>query len=150
MNRFARHGLSLIEVMLALSIMAVALMLLGQLLRIGSQNASRARDLTKAQLYCQSVVDSIESGVLQAVSISDAQLPEDPEWTFSVETGQLEFSELLSVKVRVTEISDSTNPVSAEIMRWMIDPAYILEVEAAADAAEAEAEAAASEETTDA
>lgn len=142
-----RDGLSLIEVLLALSILAVSLMMLGQLLRVGSRNASLARELTKAQLYCQSVMSGIEAGVIPPTAVSSASLEQDPDWSYTVEIGSLEWAELLSVQVTVTEMSESSRPVSASLTRWLIDPEYLLRIEAEQQAAEdaAAADAAAGE-----
>ena len=54
-NAAARNAFSLLEVILALSILAGAVAVLGELLRTGVRNAQTARDLTRAQMLCEEI-----------------------------------------------------------------------------------------------
>ena len=57
-----RRGFSLMEVILSIAILASATVLLGELTRFGMRNAAIARDLTQAQLLCESKLNEIVAG----------------------------------------------------------------------------------------
>ena len=52
-DRIHRRGLSLLEVIIALAILGLGLATIGELIRIGTDSAKRARQQTTAQLLCQ-------------------------------------------------------------------------------------------------
>ena len=64
-----RTGLSLLEVMLALAILGGALAAIGELMRIGARNAEKARDLTTAQMICESTMAEIQLGFIAMQSV---------------------------------------------------------------------------------
>ncbi len=54
---------SLLEVVLALAILVGAIAVTGELVRLGTLSAASARDLTQAQLICESKLAEITSGI---------------------------------------------------------------------------------------
>ena len=63
-RRNQRHGITLLEVVLALGLAAIAITLLAQLVTIGSRAAAVARDSSKAQMIAESLMADCVSGVL--------------------------------------------------------------------------------------
>ncbi|MDA1051625.1 MAG: prepilin-type N-terminal cleavage/methylation domain-containing protein [Planctomycetota bacterium] len=119
-------GLSLLEVMLALAILGGALAAIGELMRIGARNAEMARDLTTAQLICESTMAEIQLGFLplqsiEPVAVSDLQYQQ--EWRYSIIVSPIDQAGLSSVWVRIEQNPEIfSRPVSFSATRWMIDP----------------------------
>jgi len=121
-----RRGMSLLEVILAIAILGGALAVIGQLLRIGSQNAAMARDLTLAQLYCETKVNEILIGSILPEAISDVELDETSakgEWLYKIETTGTDTPGIIGVTVTVGQNPNIiTRPVSYSISRLLVDP----------------------------
>jgi len=117
-----RLGLSLMEVILALAIFGVSVAAIGELLRLGTRAASRTRDLTTAQLLCESKMAELAAGILPLQSTSLATIEENPDWIYSVEMLQVEQEGLVSVFVTVQQTEDTIQPVSYSLVSWMVDP----------------------------
>ena len=65
-----RGGFSLLEVILALAILVAALAVLGELVRSGVRNAQMARDLSRAQVLCESKLGEVFAGAIPAEKTS--------------------------------------------------------------------------------
>src|SRR5262245_19273081 len=121
----ARRGLSLLEVILAMAILGGALATIGQLIRIGGRNAMIARDLTAAELYCESKLNEVVAGVDVPDPVSDAPLGETGEWLYSVAATPTDLNGLTAVTVTVTQAKEfAGRPVTFSLSRWMVDPTY--------------------------
>jgi general secretion pathway protein I len=133
-----RRGFSLLEVILAIAILAGAMVMLGDLLRIAGRHATATSELTRAQLHCQSIISQIAAGILPPESVQGAPMETDPNWTYSIDVQTLQLEGLLSVQVTVAQNIDARQqPLSATLTRWMIDPDLALLEEAEqAEAAE--------------
>jgi Tfp pilus assembly protein PilV len=115
--------LSLLEVILAIAILAAGMTLIGELMRIGGRHATAAVDLTKAQMYCESVVSEIAIGSIAAQAVDQTPMEIDPGWLYSVDVQDVALQGLISVRVSVQSAADtSLNPRGASLTRWMIDP----------------------------
>jgi len=121
-----RAGLSLLEVMLALAILGGALAAIGELMRIGSRNAEMARDLTTAQLLCESTMAEVQLGFLPMqtvgpVEVNDLQYQQ--EWLYTITVEPIDQEGLTSVWVRIEQNPEVfSRPVAFQATRWMIDP----------------------------
>ena len=121
-----RRGFSLLEVILALAILAGALAVLGEITRQSLRNADYARDVTRAELLCESKLAEILTGASTTDPVQNAVLETDEDnrnWLYSVSTEAVDDLGLLAVTVSVTyDSSSGTPPPAAAITRWMIDP----------------------------
>jgi len=122
-----RRGLSLLEVILALAILAGAMAALGELVRMGTRSASAARDLTEAHLLCESLLAETTAGVVPPDPIDGQYFPPeyDPEekWVYSVVSDLTGVEGLIAVRVTVSNSNlEVANPVSVSLVRWMADP----------------------------
>ena len=118
-----RAGLSLLEVILAMAVMASSMALLGELIRIGGRHATAAVNLTKAQMHCETVLSEIAVGLLPAQSVQDEPIEFETNWLYSVEISEQALEYLISVRVTVRHAEDTSwNPRSASMTRLMIDP----------------------------
>ena len=131
--RSDRSGLSLLEVMLALAILGGALAAIGELMRIGARNAEIARDLTTAQLLCESTVAELQLGFLPIQSVGPmpvTDLQYQTEWMYTITVQPIDQEGLTSVVVRTEQTPEFfSRPVSFTVTRWMIDPLVATETD---------------------
>ncbi len=144
-----RNALSLLEVILALVILAGSMATIGEMVRHGTDSARIARDESKAQLLCESKLSEITAGAVALVSVGLAEFEWDlggssdgesraGEWLYAVDVSPLDQPGLLQITVTVVQSPDVVrDPVEFTLVRWMVDP----------DAVPAESEA--EEESTD-
>jgi prepilin-type N-terminal cleavage/methylation domain-containing protein len=129
-SQVAARGFSLLEVVLALAILTAAVAILGELIRSGLRNAQLARDLSKAELLCESTIYQIESGFLPPQPAQRAQVDQEPGWYYSVEnesTGAATQSGLLRLRVTVElNLDQQKRPTKFSVVRWMRDPSLVL------------------------
>jgi len=139
-------GFSLLEVIIALGIMAGAMAILGELARAGLRHAEAARDLAEAEIICESKLAEITSGLTQPTSVGDtladtavgdagtSATPDSDlgKWNYSVDVSPVNGQEgLLAIKVTVSPAQGSKGPdqsaggqTTVTLTRWMIDPNY--------------------------
>lgn len=139
-----RLGLSLLEVILAIAILGGSLAVIGELVRLGTQHASEASQITTAQLMCESLLAEIASGARPFQSQQQVPLdPLDPEqaWVYSLDIQPVDGGELLAVSAAVHQNPQRyPKPAGFALVRWMRDPSAdqaALEQKAANDAARA-------------
>jgi prepilin-type N-terminal cleavage/methylation domain-containing protein len=124
-----RRGLSLLEVMLALGILGLSLAAIGEIMRIGSRNAEMARDLTTAQILCETKMAELAAGMLAPIPVTEAAILDvgtGDDWYYSIETQSIGQEGLLAVRVVVQQNPQLVSrPVSFSLIRWMIDPQQI-------------------------
>ena len=118
-----RSGLSLLEVILAMAVLAGSMALLGELMRIGGRHATAAVNMTKAQMYCESIISEIAVGNIIPQSVEESPIEIDPDWIYSINIQDTALEGLIAVQVSVQHAEDtSVNPRIASLTRWMIDP----------------------------
>lgn len=140
-RRQLRGGFTLLEVILALAIFAGSLAVVGELVRLGARNARDTRDLTQAQLLCESTMAEVAAGVISAQAVGPTPCESNPDWSYSLDVEATNAASLLSVRVTVAPTAASTRPgVQFSLVRWLVDPE---QVAAAQQEADEQAEAAA-------
>jgi len=130
-------GFSLLEVILALAILAGALAILSEVARTAMSNAGRTRDLAEAQLLCESKLAEIQAGIEPAEPVSGALLETGkfPEWIYSIEIVPLDVEGLVEVWVTVEQdLPPEKRPIRCTLVRWMVDPSTVTEVDLVAQA----------------
>ncbi len=133
-RRRRRDGLTLMEVILALAIFGLAMVAIGQLLRIGVFSATRARDITTAQILAESKMNEIATGMLPASPASNVPFEFEPEWQYSIEMQQGDLLGLLAVRVTVQRSVEFPDPASTYVLnRWIVDPGVDLSPEEPVD-----------------
>ena len=119
-------GFTLLEIILSLAILAGALAALGEVMRLGDQNAALARDETQAQILASSVMDELLAGVRPLSNVNGAtlDLPAEPPWVYSIEVTQSpQYLELLVIRVRVEQQLDPRlDPAAFDLVRWVLNP----------------------------
>ncbi len=129
-----RPGFTLLEVILALAILAGAMAALGEVSRLALRNAAAARDLARAQLLAESKMSEILSGVSSPSAVentafqsSDYALdPGEPAWLYSISSESTDEDGLISVRVTVTrQMPAGQHPVKFSLVHWVPDPNYV-------------------------
>jgi hypothetical protein len=125
-----REGISLLETILAIAILAGAMITLGELVRIGTRAGGAARELTEAQLICESIVSAIVSGATEPESITRAVIPTNEEWLYTIWLGATEQEGLVELRVRVEQnLPAKKRPLTFTLVRWITDPGLELSEE---------------------
>ncbi len=128
--------MTLLEIILALGILAGSLAIIANLSRLSTNSAVSARDTTQAQFLCESVMAQLMCGVIEFESAYDEPVRDfvdtgatnpndsyDYKWVYSVEINSLDDYGLLEVIVTVTQYLPNSprTPVSCRLVRWMLD-----------------------------
>ena len=132
-----RAGFSLLEILLALSILGGGLAVLSRIADTGITAAREARDLSVARMLCQSKLSQLlldsSSGISpQSVPLGPLESFDSQSTTpffYSVEVQPAPLDGLLMIRVMVEARDPSEGPPLARyaLVRWMIDPALGLE-----------------------
>ena len=127
-----KAGFSLLEVILALAILAGSIAVLGEASRLALKNAEISRDLARAQLLCESKLAEITTGIIAAEAVNNAAFdatttasldPNEPAWLYSIETQPTDEDGLISVRVTVTrDLPAGQHPIRFSLVRWIPDP----------------------------
>jgi type II secretion system protein I len=123
-----RRGFTLLEIVLALAILAGALAALGEVMRLSDQAAERTGDETQAQILADSVMAELDSGHLPFSAVDAAQfdVAADPPWTYSIALQPTQYDELVLVRVAVQQqLPTEKEPVRFELVRWTLNPDFV-------------------------
>ncbi len=130
-----RHGFTLMEVIISLAILGMSMAAIGALVRIGGQNATRARILTTAQFLADSKLSEIKSGIIAPtptgpIPFLPTETMEPFQYTIQIEDIDSQ-GMLMGVRILVEYIpEDAGAAFQHSITTWMIDPAIELAPEA--------------------
>ena len=121
----SREGLSLLEVILAITILGVAMVMIAQLVRLGVRSAENASQISEAQIHCDAKMAELSAGLLALESTSNTEIEESPGWSYSVDVQNADLVGLLKVRVSVerNDVVGATNR-SYQLTRLMPDPDY--------------------------
>ena len=131
----ARRAFTLLEVILSLAILTGAIAVLGELARIGLENADYTHQLTKAQLLCEGKMAEITSGFTFPDPVTGVSFesetsdrtasmidPDEPAWLYSITSDLIDQNGLLEITVTVyQDLPEKKRPVTCTFVRWMID-----------------------------
>lgn len=123
------HGLTLLEVILALTILALSMVAIGELIRMGTHSARDAQDLTQAQILCESKLSEIVAGAAPYEPVDRAMFPTDPDWYYSVMLEPTEEQGVMALAVIVETHIQRQRPVAFTLVRWVPDPGLEIPVE---------------------
>jgi general secretion pathway protein I len=124
----APSAFSILEVILALAILAGAMVVLGELARMGFRNAKLTQDLTRAQLLCESKMAEFTSGIslpqtVQGATFDDMYQDGKIPWIYSVEMEQIDQDGLIALRVTVSQnLPAEQRPATFSLSRWITDP----------------------------
>jgi prepilin-type N-terminal cleavage/methylation domain-containing protein len=119
-SRADRRGFSLLEVMLATIILLGAIVVLGELARIGSRNVQAACAETEAERIAQSVLGRIVAAGAPPELVRNAPIETSPGWLYSIESEPLDRPGLSAVRVTVSQdLPEEKQPVEYTVVRWL-------------------------------
>ncbi len=116
------RAFTLLEVILALAILAGAVAVLGEVMRAAGRNAADAQAETRAQLLACSLMDEMVTGVLEPTEQSQVALDVNDvvPWVYSVSFGTTSIEGLMAVELVVEQdLEAQFNPVRYRLVRWL-------------------------------
>ena len=126
-----RSGFTLLEVILALTILAGAMAVLGEINRQALQNAAAARDLSRALTLAESKLAEIKAGITSSDSVENQAFDTTtesldqggPAWLYSISSQATNEPGLILVRVTVTRDQPAAqHPVKFSLVRLAAGP----------------------------
>ena len=125
----ACDGFTLLEVILALGILAASIAVIGEVTRLAHRNAEHAAMEGDALLIAESIMNQLMAGLIEPVDLpatewSDSSVANaEPVWRYSMTIEPTDLQELLMAQVLVEQISSTDDkPISVSLVRWVVDP----------------------------
>jgi len=120
---FHRRGITLFEVVLALSIFMGAMAVIGQVLQNGSRAATQAQLSSDAAIRCERRMNEVLAGVLPLSSVQNAPFEDDPSWQWTLNVADAGIPYLLETEMVVDHLDSSGNINNTfRLIRLMRDP----------------------------
>ncbi|MFN3191894.1 MAG: hypothetical protein ACE361_15390 [Aureliella sp.] len=130
-----RHALSLLEVVLALAILAVATAYLATAMEQATTNGLKSQRLTQAELVAESVVNQVIAGVIPSDPVTWTPYVTsrgETDWMYQIQQVQTELEGMVGFQVAVQQLGSNTGVVETSFdmfaNRWIIDPELQLDV----------------------
>ncbi|MCA9133026.1 MAG: hypothetical protein KDA45_07715, partial [Planctomycetales bacterium] len=127
-------GLSLLEVILALTILAFSCAYLAQSMQLATRNALSAQRLTHAELVAESVMNQIIAGVIPAQPVTWTTYYDaggQTDWMYQLQSVATEVEGMVGLQVAVQQLDPGSGLVQSQFdllaNRWIIDPALGLD-----------------------
>ncbi|MGI9455460.1 MAG: type IV pilus modification PilV family protein [Aeoliella sp.] len=122
-------GFPLLEVILAIAILAISLAAIGEVARMAFRNAEGAADTLQATLVARSVFAELQCGVLELANAGPTAIGEQVAfsgWSVQIIVEPCVTQELLQVRVLVGRtLAPDERPV-CDLVRWFPNPDYAL------------------------
>jgi type II secretion system protein I len=118
----SRHGLSLLEVLVALAIFLLSFVAIGRLVTLASDHALDIQQQSQATRLAQSKLNEVIAGI-ESLQGGSGSFEEDPGWQWTVEAEQSsDVPNLWTVTVTVTHPGEEGNDVTATLSQMVMDP----------------------------
>lgn len=130
----ARKGLSLLEVVLALAILAVASAYLAQSMQLATTNAIKSQQLNQAELVVESVLNQIIAGLIPPDNVTWTPYNSSQgatDWVYQIQQVPTEVAGMIGLQVAVQRVDPQMGVVPSDadmfVNRWIIDPSLGLD-----------------------
>lgn len=143
-QRRAVAAFTLLEIILALAILAGAIAVLGEVMSIAGRSASDAQAEAHAQLLASSMMDELLAGSVEMTNSNRQTLQTESAipWVCTVTISDTTMVGLMSVEVLVEQdIEEQFRPVKYRLIRWVPTEVEANDEENSTDEAEADADA---------
>jgi general secretion pathway protein I len=117
-----RSGLSLVEVLVALTIFLFALIGIGRLITLSSDQALNVEQQGQAIQLCQAKLASVVAGALPLKSQGDVAFEDEPNWHWSLDAEQASVAGLWNVTVRVNRTRPDGSKLEVSLSQMVLDP----------------------------
>jgi general secretion pathway protein I len=117
-----RRGLSLLEVLAALTIFLFALVSLGRLIDLGGDRARDVQWLNRSSMIARTKMAEVAAGVLPLTGQSDTPAEDDPDWQWSVEATADSTPGLYLVTVTVSRPRPDGSRFQTVLHQYVLDP----------------------------
>src|SRR5690606_21272705 len=97
-------GFTLLEVILAIAVLAIALTTIGEVVRMAYQSADAAAVESEAQMLAESILGELSSGIRPAQSVQNAPLDlgdTREQWQYSISIEPTMQNEIVLARVQV-------------------------------------------------
>ena len=120
-------GFTLLEVILAIAVLAIALASIGEVMRLAYQNADSAAAESEAQILAESILGELATGMRPAQTVQTAPLDlgdgRDDEWQYSILIEPTMRDEIVMARVVVESVRENTQkPPRVELAQWFLNP----------------------------
>jgi hypothetical protein len=120
-----RRGISLIEVLLALTILLLSIIAIGRLVDIGTDRGNDARAASRGTRLAQGKMAEVEAGVVSLDSPTDGEFEgDDSAWKFNVTPEPAGPPTLYPVTVKVTRDIQG-RPYEVVLVQMLFDPTKV-------------------------
>ncbi|MFL5328033.1 MAG: prepilin-type N-terminal cleavage/methylation domain-containing protein [Gemmataceae bacterium] len=116
-----RKGLSLLEVLVALTIFLFALIAISKLIDLGSQTAVEMDLRSQGASLAQSKLSEVIAGVVPLSSQSETPFDSDSDWVWTLDADQDDIPNLYRVKIVVSH-DMPTGKVQVTLAQYVLDP----------------------------
>ncbi len=118
-------GFTLLEVILAIAILALSLAAIGEVVRSAFGNASDAADGLEARIVAENVLDQIKCGEIEIADSGPTQMNQNEafsDWAVQLLVEPTAVEELVQVRVLVGRTLDPNERPACELVRWFQNP----------------------------
>lgn len=131
-------GFTLLEVILAIAILALSLTAISEVVRLSFTNVAGATDAIESRMVAQSVIDQLKCGAIEIADAGPMQVGQDDalaDWSVEIIVEPAAVEQLLQVRVLVGRTLDPGERPACEVVRWFQDPQFAQAAAAAATTA---------------
>lgn len=126
------RGISLLEVILALSILAFSAAYLAQSMNLATEAALDSQDKIRAELVAESVLSQVVAGVIPSDPVTWTNFQSatgTSEWLYSIQNVPAEVEGMVGFQIAVKHSRQVADTAAYELFvnRWIIDPALMLD-----------------------
>ncbi len=125
-NLHHRPAFTLLEVILALAILAGSVAVLGEIMAIAGRHAREIQAETRAQSFAASVMDEMLAGITEVAQVSrqPIETTDTVPWVYTVAVNPTTIAGLSSVEVLIEQdLQPQFNPVKYRLVRFYAVPA---------------------------
>lgn len=120
----SRHGMTLLEVVIALAMFFAAMSAISQILRMGSDSAIRAQIQAEGTLLGESKLNEVIAGIVPLQAATDQPFEDAPQWSWSL---SVEDDTDVAIKRLLLTVAhrraDGTSDRQIKFARMLRDPA---------------------------
>lgn len=132
----SRRGLSLLEVVISIAILAISVALLAQIIQFATDNAIDSKEELQASLICESKLSEMALNTMPMQSTGWLMVTDQAfasqQWFYRIDAIKTNQPDIFSVTVHVGGVASSQNleRPKASLTRWYINPSLNMDVPA--------------------